>query len=78
VCRWSHSISSGEEDDVSAEESCGGEDVDDDITLGLNDGILTMSSKKKKHTVRLEAAGATKLAREQSAEIERWADRYLA
>jgi hypothetical protein len=34
------SSSSGEEDDNSAEESCGSEDVDDDVSLGLNDGIL--------------------------------------
>jgi hypothetical protein len=34
------SSSSGEEDDNSAEESCRSEDADDDVTLGLNDGIL--------------------------------------
>jgi hypothetical protein len=58
------STSRGEEGDNSAEESCGSEDADDDVTLGLNDGILTMPSKKRKHTVRLEAAVASKLARE--------------
>jgi hypothetical protein len=69
------SSSSGEEDDDSAEESCGSKDADDDVTLGLNDGILAMSSKKRKHTVRLEAAGTLGSAK---CEIERWADRYLA
>jgi hypothetical protein len=62
--REDSSVSSGEEDDDSAEESCASEGADDNVTLGLNDGILTMSSKKRKHTVRLEAAGASKLARE--------------